>query len=137
MSEKLRIFDDLTFDEDITKIEYHTYQPRIQSFNCNDEIRIVIQHQDIYTTPSDSYIYLDGNVEFSDNTEAANFKFTNNCYLFLFDEIRYEINSIEIDKVRDPGITTTIKGLLLYKNSELNILNLVGWTPFGQQNTYN
>ena len=33
----------------------------------------------------------------------------NNCMTFLFNEIRYELNSVEIDSNRNVGITSTLK----------------------------
>jgi len=33
----------------------------------------------------------------------------NNCMAFMFDEIRYELNGVEIDRNRNIGITSTIK----------------------------
>jgi len=33
----------------------------------------------------------------------------NNCVAFIFDEIRYELNGVEIDRNRNVGITSTLK----------------------------
>ena len=50
------IFKAVSFDDSITKYEYHTYHPVGQNFENNDEICIIIQHQDLLTLPSESYI---------------------------------------------------------------------------------
>lgn len=39
-------------------------------------------------------------------------KFINNGVAFLFEEIRYEMNGIVVDRVRNPGIISTIKSYL-------------------------
>ena len=50
-----------TFNNRITKIELHTYNPYANTtFDNNDEIRIPIQQQDLYTLPSESFLYIDG-----------------------------------------------------------------------------
>jgi len=33
----------------------------------------------------------------------------NNCVAFIFDEIRYELNGVEIDRSKNVGITSTFK----------------------------
>jgi len=32
-----------------------------------------------------------------------------NCVAFMFDEIQYELNGAEIDRIRNVGITSTLK----------------------------
>lgn len=55
---------------------------------------------------------------------------TNNAYAFLFEYIRYEINGVEIDRCTKPGITTTMKSLVSYSDSESRMLQMAGWNPF-------
>lgn len=127
--EKLEIFEGLNFDETITKQEYHTYYPRTNNFNLNDEVRICIQHQDIYTLPSESYIYLQGKFKVA-NEGTGTCTLTNNAYAFMFEQIRYEINGVEIDRCTKPGITTTIKSLVSYSDNQSKMLQMSGWGPF-------
>lgn len=36
------------FDDSITNVQHHIYNPFTTTFNNNDEIRIAIQQQDLY-----------------------------------------------------------------------------------------
>lgn len=119
----LNVKDQIYFDESINKIEVHAHQPYANSlFKNNDEIRIPIQHQDIYTWPSNSTIYLEGEIE----TKQANL--VNNAFSHLFDEIRYEIGGVEVDRVKNVGVTTTMKGYLSFSENDLKVLTNAGWT---------
>ena len=40
---------------------------------------------------------------------AANVALGNTCVVFIFDEIRYELNSVEIDRNKNVSITSTLK----------------------------
>ncbi|KAE9522504.1 hypothetical protein AGLY_017097 [Aphis glycines] len=82
-------------DSKITKIEYHSYTPYTTSFNNNDEIRISIQQTDVYPYLNESFIYLEGQV-----SDAGKVKLTNNGFSYLFEQIRLEINGIEVDSTR-------------------------------------
>lgn len=115
------------FDESIEGIEYHSHFPySATKLQPGDEVRVSVQHQDIYTLPCQSYIYIEGKFVQEDGTQCSNdFKLTNNVAGFLFDEIRYELCGVEIDRVRNPGITTTLKGLASYRSDNLEFM---GWT---------
>lgn len=127
--ERLDIYETLNFDEAINKYEYHTYYPRANNFNLNDEIRIPINNQDVYTIPGESYIYLEGKfIPGDDGTGTC--ELTNNAYAFLFDQIRYELNGVEVDRCTKPGITTTIKTLVSCNDNESKSLQMAGWHPF-------
>ncbi|KAJ8931646.1 hypothetical protein NQ314_015415 [Rhamnusium bicolor] len=79
----------------IIDFEYHNYQPFVTAkFDYNDEIRIPIQELDAYTLPSESLLYLEGNLTKDDGTPATKLKLINNAFSFLFREIRYEIKAI-------------------------------------------
>jgi hypothetical protein len=110
------------FDESIQGIEYHSHHPyastKLQSGN---EIRIAVQHQDIYTFPHFSFLYLEGTF-LSQNQALKSLKLTNKAFAFLFDEIRYELCGVEIDRVRNPGISTTLKGLASFRQG-------ASWSP--------
>lgn len=102
-------------DNAITSIQYHAYNPFTTSFNCGDEIRIAIQQQELYVLPHDSYIYIEGDVtiETADGATPAQIiapNFVNNAAAFLFDEIRYELNGVQVDLCKNVGITSLLKG---------------------------
>ncbi|XP_050540423.1 uncharacterized protein LOC126905073 [Daktulosphaira vitifoliae] len=134
MEDILNIHEKPYFEESITKFEYHSYQPfSSNALSNNDEIRIVIQHQDLYTLPSESLLYIEGEIEKSMEVgESVSFvKLINNGIMFLLDEIRYELNSVELDKVRNPGITTCMKGYASFQTANLYRYQNAGWNESG------
>ncbi|XP_018405107.1 PREDICTED: uncharacterized protein LOC108781592 [Cyphomyrmex costatus] len=103
------------FDDRIVKIETHTYNPYANTtFGYSDEIRIPIQHQDLYTLPCESLFYIEGKFDIKKKEGSTNQppKLTNNCVVFMFDEIRYELDGVKIDRNRNVGITSTIKNYI-------------------------
>lgn len=125
------------YDDSIDGIEIHSYKPYVTSFNRNDEIRIPINQQDLYILPSASTLFLEGVVNVS-KTEAkvaaTSVHFTNNPLLFFFQDIRYELNGVEIDKIKNAGITTTIKSLLTMNESDSKMSKVWGWDINGTKN---
>ncbi|RLU21311.1 hypothetical protein DMN91_005684 [Ooceraea biroi] len=97
----------------------------------SDEIRIPIQQQDLYTLPCESCLYIEGTFsivgtsageggDLVAHTDQA--RLVNNCAAFLFDEIRYELNGVEIDRSRNVGITSTFKNYASLTHAHANIL---------------
>lgn len=131
MNPILNVTEDVQFDNTIAGLEYHSYLPYVgTSFGHNDEIRIPLHQTDVYTLPSDSYLYFEGEIA---NTAGSGqvpttLKLVNNFICHLFDEIRYEINGQIIDRVRNPGITVTLKNLISLNPSESTRLFNAGWT---------
>lgn len=120
-------------DNSITSAQYHSYNPYTTSFSNNDEIRIVIQQQDVYVHLAESYIYLECIV--TKKTESADSppKFINNFPAFLFNEIRYELNNFEIDRCKNPGITSTMKGYISLSPPDMTRLQIAGWNMNSQE----
>lgn len=115
----------LTHDDTIVGQQHHTYSPYTTSFNCNDEVRIVIQSQDVYVLPSESYLYIEFKVSLLPSvTLDENVQFAMNYGAHLFSELRYELNGIEIDRCKTPGITTLMKNMCAAKLDEKNSLLL-------------
>ena len=54
-------------------------------------------------------------------------KLSNNCIAFMFDEIRYELDSVEIDRSRNVGVTSTIKNFVSLTTSKSIRLESAGW----------
>ena len=130
----LDIENSAEYSDIITGIEFHTHKPYASStFKNNDEIRIPISQQDIITAPFDSALYITGKVsgKKQDNT-AADVYFVNNAVAFLFDDIRYEIGGVEVDRIKNVGITTTIKNLLSVQKGELESLKNACWLGAGK-----
>lgn len=140
MSEILNVTDSFAEDNSIESFEIHSYKPYVTTFNRNDEIRIPINQQDLYVLPSASTLYLEGVVNVHNRETKAkvnSIQFTNNPFLFLFQDIRYELNGIEIDKVKNAGITTTMKSLLSMNENESGMSKAWGWDINGTKNIGN
>lgn len=138
MIDILNISGEPVFDDRIVKIETHTYNPYANStFGQNDEIRIPIQQQDLYTLPSESFLYVEGTFtqparEGDDQAVGdqalGDQVFVNNCAAFMFDEIRYELDGVEIDRSRNIGITTTIKNYVSLTPERGEVLKNASWS---------
>ncbi|KYN39297.1 hypothetical protein ALC56_06321 [Trachymyrmex septentrionalis] len=118
----LNIEGEPIFDDRIVKIKTYTYNPYAKTtFGYSDEIRIRIQHQDLYTLSSKSFLYVEG--KFSTKKRDGNTseeyppRLSNNCVAFMF-EIRYELDGMEIDRSRNVGITSMIKNFVLLTTSK-------------------
>lgn len=128
MLDILNIGGEPIFDDRIVKIETHTYNPYVNtSLGHSDEIRIPIHHQDLYTLPCESFLYVEGKLIISKLAENGDLLLTNNCIAFMFDEIRYELNGVEIDRNRNVGITSTMKNYVSLTTERGKILKNAGW----------
>ncbi|RLU18819.1 hypothetical protein DMN91_009176 [Ooceraea biroi] len=100
-------------------------------------LKIPIQQQDLYTLPCESYFYIEGTFSIAGTaagegvagaTPADQARLVNNCAAFLFDEIRYELNGVEIDRSRNVGFTSTLKSYVVLTHAHANILQNAGWS---------
>ncbi|KYN01411.1 hypothetical protein ALC62_07805, partial [Cyphomyrmex costatus] len=128
MADILNIVGEPIFDDRIVKFEFHTYNPYANTtFGHSDEIRIPIQQQDLYTLPCESFLYIEGRLTVKKKDDETPTTLGNNCIAFMFDEIRYEFDSVEIDRNRNVGITSTLKNYVsLTYDKSLIALN-AGW----------
>ncbi|KAJ8962478.1 hypothetical protein NQ314_005700 [Rhamnusium bicolor] len=109
-------------DNSVEDYQFHTYQPYIpENLNYNDEIRIPIQDLDAYTVPCNSYLYIEGKLTKSDGSKSTKLEFINGI-AFIFREIRYEMNGIVVDSVRNVGLISTIKSYLSFNENEFTVL---------------
>lgn len=69
-------------------------------------------------------MYLEGSLTKDDGSAVE--KLINNAFSYLFREIRYDMNEIVIDSVRNVGLTTTLKGYLSYNGRESIMLQNAG-----------
>lgn len=128
MSDFLDIKSTVTSDDTVTRVQYHSYNPYTTSFNKNDEIRITIQQQDLYVLPHDSFIYIEARIQKRVAADVRELPQVVNAYgSFLFDEIRYELNGFEIDRCKNVGITTLMKGLPSFISNDQHHLNIATW----------
>lgn len=128
MNRILNVSENVHFDDSIIDIEWHSHNPYTSNtFQNSDEIRIPIHQQDIYTLPCKSFIVIEGNIKKDDNAADTTTTLINNAMAFLFDEIRYELCGVEIDRVKNVGITTTIKNILSAKPGDVNWMENACW----------
>ncbi|XP_036144961.1 uncharacterized protein LOC118646369 [Monomorium pharaonis] len=118
-------------------IETHTYNPSANTtFEHRDEIRIPIQQQDLYTLPSESFLYIEGKLTIKKPAEGSDVTLGNNCIAFMFDEIRYELDGVEIDRNRNVGITSSLKNYVTMSSDRSVIARNAGWDPWNPPNGY-
>lgn len=120
----------------VTGMEYHSHKPYASNtLKNNDEIRIPISQQDILTAPYESTLHISGTVSGKTAANAAaKVSLVNNAIAFLFEDIRYEIGGVEVDRVKNVGITSTIKCLLSTHQDELVHLKNACWFGAGKTN---
>ena len=126
----LNILNSAAYEDDaIVRLEYHTHLPYTSTtFNNNDEIRIPINQQDVFTLPCESYLHIKLEYKNVAGVYDPTHKLISNCAAFLFDEIRYEISGTEVDRVKNVGITTTLKNLLTIKPHNTKSLENASWS---------
>ena len=125
--EILNIQTPVAFDESIAHYEIHAHKPYSSStFNNSDEIRITVQHQDLCLLPSKSSIHVSGRLTKADGSLATTV-LVNNAICHLFEEIRYEINAIEIDRNKNVGLTSLMKGYASLTPGQNSLLENAGW----------
>jgi hypothetical protein len=128
MSEILAIEGGPTFDESIIQYEYHTHAPYASTrYGNNDEIRIPVQQQDVFTLPAESFLHIEGKLTKDDSATTLNVNLVNNAMAFLFEEIRYEVGGVEVDRTKNVGITSTVKTLLSANERDTKRLINAGW----------
>ena len=131
MTDILDIEEEPVFDDRIVKYEIHTYNPYANTtFDHSDEIRIPIQQQDLYTLPCESFLYVEGELKINRPVEGSSVALESNFVALMFDEIRYELDGVEIDRNRNVGITSLIKNYVTISSDRSVIMRNAGWdTP--------
>ena len=130
MSEILDIGVNNVIEEPFTTIEIHSYVPYINSFGSNDVIRIGVHHQEQCLIPSRSSIHIQGKFTRQNGEPVINgISLVTNAICHLFSEIRYDLNSVTIDRCKNPGITSVMKGYPSINSSCTNALQITGWHP--------
>ena len=138
MADILQITEDIPVDDSIYDYEYREYNPiagKAGDLN-RGSIVIVIEAQDIYTQPSESFLIVEGELIKSDLNNITRYNnddfisLVNNGIMYLFSDVRYHLASHEIEVLQNPGHATTMLGMLKYpddftKSQGLNQL----WYP--------
>ncbi|XP_073986080.1 uncharacterized protein [Rhodnius prolixus] len=124
----------VSFEERITDFEFQSHQPYNQSLDNSDEIIIAVQQQDIYTVPSKSFLYIQGQLvqEGVASIDPSVLGLVRNGFLFLFVEIKYQLNGVLIDHVRNPGTVSTLKSYASLSPDQALGLEMSGWMMPGE-----
>lgn len=88
-------------------VSYNSYANT--TFEYSAKIRIRIQQQDLYTLPHKSFIYIEGKFKIKKPTAGSDVVLRNNCVAFMFNEVWYELDGVEIDRNRNVGIISKFK----------------------------
>lgn len=131
MSEILQILGTPSHDYSIVRKEIRTINPFTDSFKNNDDVRLVLQNMDQVVLPCESYLVFsveyEGESPEGEAYEAGAHLLQNNFMPFMFEEIRYELNGQVIDKIRNPGHTTSLKNFMSMSQSESMRSAHMGW----------
>nr|XP_046491842.1 uncharacterized protein LOC124223661 [Neodiprion pinetum] len=130
MEEITRIRKPVVFHKSIAHSEIHAHQPFASStFQNNDKIHIVVQDQELCLLPSRSSLHIHGNITKDDGVAAVMVtKLINMAVCHLFEEVRYELNGVEIDRNKNVGITSTMKGYVSLSPGQKCSLENTGWS---------
>ena len=124
----LNVAAPVIYNESIAHYEVHAHQPYASStFNNSDEIRIAVQNQDHCLLPNKSSLHISGKLVKNDGTPLSNTVLVCNAICFLFEEARYEINAIEIDRNKNVGLTSLMKNYVSLNPGQLSYLENTGW----------
>ena len=102
MNSILRITEPIISDTSIDRYEDIAYEP-VAGTNLNSsgqDIRLTIETQDIFTHPSESYLFIEGRLIKDNNNSYGRddpVSITNNGMMYLFKRIRYDLSSQEIE----------------------------------------
>ncbi|XP_051162198.1 uncharacterized protein LOC127282140 [Leptopilina boulardi] len=126
--ELLNIEQPIVFDEAIAHFEVHAQQPYTSStYNNSDEIRITVQNQDQCLLPSKSTIHVTGRLLKNDGTAVVNTSIVSNGVCHLFEEAKYELNGVEIDKNKNVALTSLMKNYVSFDVAQSKFLENLGW----------
>ena len=143
MADILQITEDIPVDDSIYDYEYKEYNPiagKTGDLN-RGSIVIVIEAQDIYTHPAESFLIVEGklvkNADGSVYDSNTLISLINNGIMYLFSDVRYHLASHEIEVLQNPGHATTILGMLKFPDdfSKSQGLNQCWIKDTGEGNT--
>ena len=130
MADILDVYNPISYDESVSHYEVHSYIPyNTTRFENNDEIRITIQHQELNVLPCESSIHITGKIclRTDESKKVAKTTLVNNGICQLFEQIRYELNGVEIDRCKRVGLTSIMKGWASMNPQKEECLMNSGW----------
>jgi len=110
----LDLLESRLVDNSIESWQYRKYAPPSQADldSVGSPIQIDIQSSDVYINPSKSYLLIKGKLVRNDNdnpfAENDEIALVNNAMMYLFSEIRYEINGDKVERIAHPGQTSSM-----------------------------
>jgi len=116
-------------DESVSHVEINAHQRQASSsLENNEEICIAVQAQDLNMLPSKSSLNITGRLtKANEIAVVATTQLVNNGTSFLFDELRYELNGVEVDRCRHVGLTSLMKGFASLTSSKVRSFKNAGW----------
>jgi hypothetical protein len=116
----LNITEKPLIDESVVNYQYREYEPQSQNtINAVGEIRIEINNQDAFTHPSESYLHFEGQIQTNAGAvygENDRISLINNAIMYMFTNIRLQMNNQDIETLYYPGHASTMIGLLKYSD---------------------
>lgn len=110
-SNSFNLTEDIRFEDYLTEVSYYHHFPYSScSLGYNDISRFGIDQQNTYIYIADSYLCFKGKIENYDKTTTF---LDYNGLSYLFSEMSYNLNGIEIEQIRNVGATTSLKSILL------------------------
>src|SRR5215831_14232054 len=111
--ESLDILEAPIYDNSIENFYFENYAPQSQdNLNTRTPIVIDIHATDSYIQPAKSYLVINGQLLRADNDNAYvandNITLVNNSMMYLFDNIQYSIEGINMELIINPGQTTSM-----------------------------
>ena len=139
MADILQITEDIPVDDSIYEYEYKEYNPITGTDLNRGSIVIVIESQDIYTHPAESFLVIEGQLLRNNNDryiQDDKVALINNGLLYLFSDVRFHLASHEIEVLQNPGHATTMLGMLKYPDdfTKSQGLNQI-WIPDQENGT--
>jgi len=83
----------------------------------------------IYTRYHIKVFYIERKLTINKPVAESDVTLGNNCIAFMFDEIRYELDGVEIDHNRNVGIISTFKNYVTMSSEKSVIARNAGWDP--------
>ena len=128
----LDVEEPFALDESVVEYNYHDYSPIVGTNlnGVNGEIRIVVENQDLFTHPHNSYLQVKGALVKADGTSYANtdkISFVNNAVAYMFSSLRYQIGDKTVDEINYPGFASTMNGIISYGPEDQAELVNRGW----------
>lgn len=114
-------------DDSVKREYYLEHQSYNNAFETNDEVRIEVRNKEKFTVPCDSFLQIEGKIEKPSGFVDGEIIMGQNFLMYLFDEMRFEINGKQVDQIKYAGIATTIKGYCSFTPNDIPRLQPSGW----------